>query len=131
MEEPTWLERAIVEALHTDQILEHGGNLGTRHEGLLESALARPKQKWHDSTGTDLAKLAAAYAHGLARNHPFIDGNKRTALVALYTFLAINGFELDAPEPDAVTVMIGTADGSLSEDDLALWIDAHLSPWVD
>ena len=131
MEEPTWLERAIVEALHTDQILEHGGNLGTRHEGLLESALARPKQKWHYSTGTDLANLAAAYAHGLARNHPSNDGNKRTALVALYTFLAINGFELDAPESDAVTVMIGTADGSLSEDDLALWIDAHLSPWVD
>lgn len=131
MEEPTWLDRAIVEVLHTDQILEHGGGPGIRDEGLLESALARPKQKWHYAPGTDIATLGAAYAFGLAKNHPFIDGNKRAALVALYTFLAINDFELDAAEPETVSVIIGIADGTLSEDALASWIQAHLIPWVD
>ena len=129
--EPTWLDRPIVEALHADQILEHGGSLGIRDEGLLESALARPQQKWHYEPGTDLATLAAAYAFGIAKNHPFIDGNKRAALVAAYTFLAINGLELEAPEPEAVNVILGTADGSLPEADLASWIRSHLTPWVD
>ena len=129
--EPTWLDRPIVEALHADQILEHGGSLGLRDEGLLESALARPQQKWHYEPATDLATLAAAYAFGIAKNHPFVDGNKRAALVAAYTFLAINDFELEAPEPEAVTVILGTADGSLSEDALASWIRSRLIPWVD
>ena len=129
--EPTWLDRPIVEALHADQILEHGGSLGIRDEGLLESALTRPNQKWHYEPGTDLATLAAAYAFGIAKNHPFIDGNKRAALVAAYTFLAINNFELEAPEPEALTAILGTADGSLSEEDLGSWIRSHLIPWVD
>ena len=129
--EPTWLDRAILEALHADQILEHGGGAGLRDEGLLESALARPRQKWHYDPGTDLATLAAAYAFGVAKNHPFIDGNKRVTLVAAYTFLAVNGLELEAPEPEAVSVIMGTADGSLTEDDLAPWIRAHLIPWAD
>ena len=129
--EPTWLHRPIIEALHADQVLEHGGTLGIRDEGLLESALARPQQKWHYEPGTDLATLAAAYAFGVAKNHPSIDGNKRAALVAAYTFLAINGLELEAPEPEAVSVILGTADGSLSEEDLASWIRSHLIPWVD
>jgi death-on-curing protein len=125
------LDRRIVEALHADQILEHGGSLGIRDEGLLESALARPKQKWHYAPDTDLATLAAAYAFGIAKNHPFIDGNKRAALVAAYTFLAINDSELEAPELEAVSTILGTADGSLSEDDLASWIRSHLIPWID
>ena len=129
--EPTWLHRPIVEALHADQILEHGGSLGIRDEGLLESALARPQQKWHYEPATDLATLAAAYAFGIAKNHPFVDGNKRAALVAAYTFLAINDLELEAPEPEAVTAILGTADGSLSEDNLASWIRSRLIPWVD
>jgi len=129
--EPTWLDRPIVEALHADQILEHGGSLGIRDEGLLESALARPQQKWHYEPGTDLATLAAAYAFGIAKNHPFIDGNKRAALVAAYTFLAINDLDLEAPEPEALTAILGTADGSLSEEDLGSWIRSHLIPWVD
>jgi death on curing protein len=129
--EPAWLDRPILEALHADQIMEHGGSLGIRDEGLLESALARPKQKWHYEPRTDLAILSAAYAFGIAKNHPFVDGNKRAALVAAYTFLAINGFELEAPEPETVTMILGTADGSLSEDDLASWIRSHLVPWVD
>ena len=129
--EPTWLDRPIVEALHADQVLEHGGSLGIRDDGLLESALARPQQKWHYEPETDLATLAAAYAFGIAKNHPFIDGNKRAALVAAYTFLAINDLELEAPEPEAVSVILGIADGSLSEDELASWIRSHLTPWVD
>lgn len=129
--EPTWLDRPIVEALQADQVLEHGGSLGIRDEGLLESALARPQQKWHYEPGTDLATLAVAYAFGIAKNHPFIDGNKRAALVAAYTFLAINDWELEAPELEAVTAIVGTADGSLSEDDLASWIRSHLVSWAD
>ncbi len=130
-DEPTWLDRPILEALHADQIMEHGGSLGIRDEGLLESALARPQQKWHYEPRTDLATLAAAYAFGVAKNHPFVDGNKRAALVSAYTFLAVNGFELEAPEPEAMTVILGTADGSISEEDLASWIRSHLIPWID
>ena len=130
-ETPTWLDRPILETLHADQILEHGGSLGIRDEGLLESALARPQQKWHYEPNTDLSTLAAAYAFGVAKNHPFIDGNKRAALVAAYTFLAINGFELEATETDAVVMILGLADGSIPEEDLAAWIRSHLIPWVD
>ena len=129
--EPTWLNRTMLEALHADQIVEHGGSAGIRDAGMLESALARPQQKWHYEPSTDLAALSAAYAFGIAKNHPFVDGNKRAALVATYTFLAVNGFELDAPEPEAVTMILGIADGSVSEDNLASWIRAHLIPWVD
>lgn len=131
MEEPTWLDQTVLEALHTDQLLEHGGGLGIRDEALLETALARPKQKWHYAAETELAPLAAAYAHGIAKHHPFIDGDKRTAFVALYTFLALNGFELEASEPEVVDMMIGTADGSISEDELAGWVRARLVPWQD
>ena len=129
--EPLWLDRIIVETLHADQILEHGGGLGIRDEGLLESALARPQQEWQYEPDTDLATLAAAYAFGIAKNHPFIDGNKRAALVTAYTFLAVNGVELEAPEPEAVSTILGIADGTLSEEVLASWIRAHLVPWVD
>lgn len=129
--EPTWLDRPILEALHADQILEHGGSLGIRDEGLLESALARPQQKWHYEAQADLATLAAAYAFGVAKNHPFIDGNKRAALVAAYTFFAINDFELEAPETEALSMILGLADGSIPEEDLASWIRSHLIPWVD
>ena len=129
--EPIWLDRPILEALHVDQITEHGGSLGIRDAGLLESAPARPRQKWHYEPGSDLASLAAAYAFGIAKNHPFVDGKKRAALVAAYTFLALNDFELEATEPEAVTMVLGTADGSLSEEDLASWIRSHLLPWID
>jgi death-on-curing protein len=121
----------MLETLHADQILEHGGSPGIRDQGLLESALARPQQKWHYEPNTDLSTLAAAYAFGVAKNHPFIDGNKRAALVAAYTFLAINGFELESTETEAVGIILGLADGSLPEEDLAAWIRSHLIPWVD
>ena len=129
--EPTWLDSQVLEALHADQIIEHGGSPGIRDQGLLESALARPRHKWRYEPETELAELAAAYAFGIAKNHPFVDGNKRTALLAAYTFLAINDFELEAPETEAVSMILGTADGSISEGELATWIRAHLIPWVD
>ena len=129
--EPTWLDRTIVETLHADQIREHGGSLGIREQGMLESALARAQQKWHYDPSVDLAALAAAYAFGVAKNHPFVDGNKRAALVTAYTFLAVNELELEAPEPEAVSMVLGLADGSISEDDFAAWLRTHLIPWAD
>ncbi len=98
---------------------------------MLESALARAQQKRQYDPSADLATLAAAYAFGLARNHPFADGNKRAALVTAYTFLAINEFELVAPEPETVSMVIGLAEGSISEDDFATWIRSRLIPWAD
>lgn len=129
--EPTWLTRAILEPLHADQISEHGGSPGIRDEGMLESALARAQQKWHYDRNTDFANLAAAYAFGIAKNHPFVDGNKRAALIAAYVFLSLNDLDLEAPEPEAVALILGTADGSISEEELAAWIRSHLIPWVD
>jgi death-on-curing protein len=93
--------------------------------------MARPQQRWSYEPDTDLAALAASYAFGIAKNHPFVDGNKRAALVAAYTFLAINGWELEAPEPETVGVILGIADGSLSEENLGAWIRSHLIPWAD
>lgn len=129
--EPTWLSRPILEALHADQVLEHGGDPGLRDGGLLDSAINRPRQRWHYEPEADLATLAAAYAFGVARNHPFVDGNKRVALVAAYTFLALNDFELEGPEAEAVGMIVGLADGSIPEEDLASWIRSRLIPWVD
>ncbi|WP_405282833.1 type II toxin-antitoxin system death-on-curing family toxin [Gaopeijia maritima] len=129
--EPRWLDRGIVEALHADQIAQHGGGSGLRDEALLESALTRPQQRWHDDPTSDLGTLAAAYGYGLVKNHPFVDGNKRASLVTMYAFLAINGQELDAPETAAVSAIIGAADGSASEEELADWIRSHLVPWEE
>lgn len=131
MAEPIWLTRTMIGAVHADQIVEHGGGAGIRDEGLLESALARPRDRWGYDPDTDLATLAAAYGFGIARNHPFVDDDERASLMAIYTFLAVNDFDLEAPEPEAVDMIVGLADGSVSEDDLAAWIRAHLVPWVD
>lgn len=87
--------------------------------------------RWGHEPDTDLATLAAAHGFGIARNHPFVDGNKRAPLMAIFTFLAVNDLELEAPEPEAVDMIVGLADGSVSEDDLATWIRSHLVPWVD
>jgi death-on-curing protein len=129
--EPTWLDQVLLEVIHADQIAEHGGSLGIRDEGLLESALARPRNKLAYEPDTDVPALAAAYGYGIAKNHPFVDGNKRAALMAIYTFLAINEFDLDASEAEAVRAILGTADSTSTEDDLAVWIRAHLIPWKD
>jgi death on curing protein len=121
--EPRWVSRLVVEAAHTDLLLTHGGLPGLRDENLLESALARPRQRYaYDPTTSDLAALAAAYGFGLARNHPFRDGNKRVAFVTMAVFLGLNGIEFTATEAEVVTTIVALASGALEEDALASWI---------
>jgi death-on-curing protein len=113
--------------LHNESLSEHGGAPGLRDQGLLDSALARPMQiALYEAP--DLAELASAYGVGLAKNHPFIDGNKRVAFLAVGLFLAINGFRLSASQVDATLTMLGVAAGDIDEAALALWIRAHIKP---
>ena len=125
--EPRWLSRVVVDAIHNDQLREHGGLPGIRDENVLESALARPRQKWHYSDRADLPMLGSAYAFGLARNHPCRDGNKRIAFLAMVTFLGLNGYEFLASESDVVAEMLALAEGRVSEEALAGWIRRHSS----
>jgi death-on-curing protein len=126
--EPRWVDRLVVEAVHFDLVRTHGGLPGLRDEGVLESALGRPMQRHAYQPGSDVAALAAAYGFGLARSHPFNDGNKRVAFVTMAVFLGLNGHELVAPESEVVTVMFDLAADELSEDQLAEWIRLHLVP---
>ena len=121
MSEPVWLTAEIVIAIHEMQLAEHGGPAGIRDMGMLESALGRPQNKFAYGE-TDLAALAAAYGFGVARNHPFIDGNKRTSLMVIYTFLGINDVDLIVPEAEFATIILGLAAGEISEESLARWI---------
>jgi death-on-curing protein len=122
-----WIDRAIAIAIHDRQLAEHGGASGVRDEGLLESALARPRQMFsYGDAVPDLADLAAALAHGLARNHPFVDGNKRTALVMCETFIELNESKLDAEDVDLFPQFLALADGRLSAPEFAAWLRAHL-----
>lgn len=116
------MNRSLVEILHQDQIRQHGGLFGLRDEALLESALARPRQRFHYEPGADLFELAAALGHGLASNHPFLDGNKRVAFLAVYVFLGLNGLTIEAEEAKVVAVMKDLAAGRLPEADLAQWL---------
>ena len=116
----------MLDAIHDAQLREHGGSLGVLDDGLLESALARPRQKLAYAGRPDLATLAAAYAFGLAKNHGFVDGNKRAAFMAAYVFLGLNGKDLEAAEPDVVTTMEGVADGRVTDAELAKWIRRRL-----
>ena len=116
------MPRAAVEAVHLDQLREHGGLAGLRDEGLLEAALARPRPKWTYQRKPDRATLAAAYAFGLVKNHPFHDGNKRVAFLTAVMFLGVNGHALVAEESEVVTAMLGVAAGGATETDLAQWI---------
>ena len=125
MTEPRWVSTAVVMAIHEAQIAEHGGSLGVRDEGLLESALARPRQIFTYEDEPPLARLAAAYGFGIAKNHPFVDGNKRTAWVVCATFLEINGREVVAPQADAVTAMLGVASSEWSEEKFASWLGSN------
>ena len=125
--EPQWLTRVVVDAIHNDQLREHGGLSGIRDENVLESALARPQQKWHYAAQTDVPMLAAAYAFGLIKNHPYRDGNKRIGFLALVTFLGVNGFDLTATDAEVVAEILAVADGSSSEDALADWVRRHCS----
>jgi death on curing protein len=121
MTEPFWLNRQIIIAIHDEQLAIHGGASGLRDEGMLESALDRPKNKW-SYENAELPELAAAYAFAIARNHPFIDGNKRTSLLALYTFLGVNGIDFNVPEADAAAMILSLAAGEVSEESLTRWI---------
>ena len=123
--EPKWLSRVVVDAIHHDQLREHGGLAGVRDDNVLESALARPKQKWHYAGRTDLPLLAAAYAFGLVANYPYHDGNKRIGFLAMVTFLGVNGYAFEATEPEVVTEFLALADGRVSEAALADWIRQH------
>ena len=122
-----WLNTNLVMAMHHESIREHGGAAGIRDPLLLESALSRPRNQF-EYEGADMHQLAAAYAFGICRNHPFVDGNKRTSLAALGIFLELNGYALTAPEPDAALTILELAQGTLAEPELAEWIKANSEP---
>ena len=123
MQEPVWINKAVVIAIHRRQLAEHHGRDGVRDTGLLDSALNKPKQLWHyNDPKTDLAALAASYAYGIASNHPFIDGNKRTSLVICRLFLKLNGENLNASQKEKYEVFIKLASGDLTEENLTEWI---------
>lgn len=125
MQEPVWIPRMVIEAIHVDQVREHGGLSGIRDVDLLESALARPKQKWTYEQSTDLAALAAAYCFGIVKNHPFHDGNKRVGFLSLVVFLGLNEISVHASDESVVSSILGLASGQVSEDDLAAWIRSN------
>jgi death-on-curing protein len=127
--EPRWLDIDLVLDFHAEQLALFGGADGVRDIGLLESALARPINKFAYGE-TDLAALAAAYGFGIARNHSFVDGNKRTALASMIVFLGLNGIDLDAPQEAATAIVLSLAAGEISEDVLARWIGGHIRPSV-
>lgn len=116
----------MVDAIYADQLQQHGGRPGVRDENALESALARARHKWAYDPSADYAVLAAAYGYGLATSHPYTDGNKRIAFLAMYVFLGVNGHELDAPETEVVSLMRAVADHRCSEGELAAWIRERL-----
>ena len=124
---PVWLDAPLAMAIHDRQLAEHGGPAGVRDAGALESALARARARWEYGED-DLSALAAAYGFGIARDHPFTDGNKRTAWVLTRSFLAINAVELAFAPLDALRTVQALAAGDLTEDELAAWLRAHAAP---
>ncbi len=122
-----WVLKEVVLAIHGEQLAEHGGQDGSRDEGLVESALARPQNMVDFDTCDDIAKLAAAYAYGICKNHGFVDGNKRTALVTAELFLTLNGFELTASDSDCVITMLSVADGTTEEEELIEWFRDNIT----
>jgi death on curing protein len=124
--EPVWLDAEVALAIHDRQLAEHGGGTGVRAPGMLESALGRPVNQWHYGED-DRCALAAAYAFGVARNHPFVDGNKRTAWVLARLFLALNGETIKFAPDDAIKIVLALAAGALSEEELADWFRQHTS----
>lgn len=122
-----WLGRAVIEAIHGEQLAQHGGGIGLRDPGLLEGALARPLNR-AGYGDPDVVELAAVYALAIAKNHPFIDGNKRTAYVALETFLALNGMAFPASDAEAIVAMLDMASGEMGEDEFTAWVRQHAQP---
>lgn len=127
MSEPIWITPELTHAIHKRQLAEHGGIEGVRDEGLLSSALARPKHLLaYSKDRPDLASLAAAYGFGIAKNHPFLDGNKRSAYVVCRTFLKLNNIDIDATQEEKYLTFLQLAEGTLSEEEFAKWIRTHL-----
>jgi death on curing protein len=126
--EPARVDRLVLDAVHFDQLREHGGLAGLRDENALEAALARAKQRWTYEPASDLAALASGYGWGLATSHPYRDGNKRIAFLAMAIFVELNGSRLEAPDAEVVQVMMGVAAGELTERELAKWLRQHLTP---
>ncbi len=124
--EPLWLSRLVLDAVHLDQLREHGGLPGLRDENALEAALARSRQRRHYEPRSDLATRAAAYGWGLVTGHPYRDGNKRTAFLTMVVFAGLNGLDLEATQEDVVTTMLAAAAGRLTEGQLADWVGARL-----
>ena len=126
MKEPIWIEKEALVLLHGASLARFGGAEGIRDEGLLDSALVRPINKFNYTQSghepSDLAELAATYAFGLVKNHPFVDGNKRAAFLSMGLFLAINGYSLKADQVDAIQTMLAVASGELNEEGLSAWI---------
>jgi len=127
VKEPRWLPKDLILAVHNRQLAEHGGAAGVRDEGLLESALARAQNLFAYGE-SDAAALAAAYAFGIAKNHPFVDGNKRTAYVACELFLAANGYDLSASDEECLAMMLGLAAGEVDEAEFAAWLRENERP---
>ena len=127
MKRPVWIRHDVVIAIHERVLADHGGDSGIRDPGLLESALARPKQI-HAYGKPDLATLAAAYAAGIVRNHPFLDGNKRVGFMLTYLFLSLNGLTLTAAEASATRAVIDLAAGDMTEEQFAQWLRDHSEP---
>jgi len=124
---PAWISEELVIAVHARQITEHGGSAGIRDKSLLRSALARPQQLYaYGDPSPDIAALAASLAYGIAKNHPFVDGNKRTAAVLCELFIMVNGMSLEASDQEMLSVFLALAGGSLNEEELANWIRSHL-----
>jgi death-on-curing protein len=119
-----WLSRQLILAIHDEQLAERGGATGIRDEGLLESAFAQPLNRAGDGE-PDIAELAAVYAIGIARNRPFVDGNKRTAFAALFMFLALNGLVFEPPEVDATLTVLRLAAGEIEDDEFIAWVRAN------
>jgi death-on-curing protein len=127
MSEPRWIHDRVVRAIHSRQLAEHGGLEGIRDEGMLSSALARPRNLFaYTEPKPDFAAMAAAYAFGIVKNHPFVDGNKRTGYVLCRTFLKLNGRDVDATDVEKYQTFLAVADGSLGEEQLAQWIRSKL-----
>lgn len=127
MQEPYWISKEAALAMHDRQLAEHGGIAGVRDEGLLESALMKPQNVFlYAENNVDFARLAASYAYGIATNHPFLDGNKRTALVVSRTFLLLNGYNLVATQEEKYRAIIALASGEMGEDELTAWFAANI-----
>lgn len=126
MTEPAWVEKDALLLLHAKSLARFGGLEGMRDDGLLDSAMARPRNAFHYEGQRDMAALAAAYAFGLARNHPFADGNKRMAFIAIGLFLGSNGWELKAEPIEAIRAVLALSSGKIGEKEFAAWLKLHI-----